>query len=78
VDPAGNVFVADSGNNQVLELPHGSASQVTLPFTGLNGPVGVAANPRGEVFVTDSGNHRVLELGRVRRSRCRSPSRAST
>ncbi|MFE3054348.1 serine/threonine-protein kinase PknD [Nocardia sp. NPDC059239] len=33
-----------------------------LPFTGLNGPHGVAVDSAGDLFVTDSGNNRVLKL----------------
>jgi streptogramin lyase len=39
-----------------------SSSQVTLPFTGLNGPGDVAVDPAGDVFVPDFGNNRVVEL----------------
>lgn len=38
------------------------ASQVTVPFTGLNGPSGVAVDKAGDVFAADSGNNRVVEL----------------
>ena len=36
VDSAGNVYVTDTGNNRVLKLAAGSATQDVLPFTGLN------------------------------------------
>ncbi len=38
------------------------ATQSTLPFTGLNYPVGVAANSAGDTFVADNNNNRVLRL----------------
>ena len=58
-----NVYVADSGNNRVLELMDGSAAATVLPFTGLNRPLGVAVGGFGSiVYVADSGNNRVLEL----------------
>jgi len=41
-----------------------SSSQVTLPFTGLLYPSGVAVDSRGEVFVADTDNARVVELPR--------------
>ncbi len=62
VDPAGNLFVTDSGNNRVLKLPvrtTGMGSNLTeptpveLPFNA-NGPSGVAATA-GDVFVAASG-----------------------
>jgi serine/threonine protein kinase, bacterial len=36
--------------------------QVTLPFTGLNQPGGVAVDSAGDLYVTDDGNNRVLKL----------------
>ena len=33
-----------------------------LPFTGLNGPSGVAVDGAGNVYVTDFRNNRVLKL----------------
>ena len=65
VDAAGDVFVADAGNNDVVEMSGdatSSSQQVTLPFTGLNGPQGVAVDAKGDVFVADTGNGRVVEL----------------
>jgi hypothetical protein len=57
-----DVFVADTNNNRVLELAHGSSVQRVLPFSGLKGPTGLAVDAAGDVFVCDTGNHRVLEL----------------
>jgi serine/threonine protein kinase, bacterial len=62
VDGAGNLYVADSGNNRVLKLPMGATSQVVLPFTGLADPTGVAVDGAGNLYVADSGNKRVLKL----------------
>jgi hypothetical protein len=56
------VFVADTGNGRVVELPAGGGSQVTLGFAGLSGPAGVAVDAAGDVFVADTGNGRVVEL----------------
>ena len=38
VDTAGDLYVADYGNNRVLRLAAGSSSPTVLPFTGLNSP----------------------------------------
>lgn len=38
------------------------ASQVVLPFTGLNDPFGVAVDSAGNVYAADFGNNRVLKL----------------
>jgi serine/threonine-protein kinase len=62
VDTAGNVYVADRGNNRVLKLAAGSTSATPLPFTDLNTPQGVAVDSTGTVYVTDNGNARVLKL----------------
>ena len=51
---AGNVYVADTGNNRVLKLAAGSSTQTVLPFTGLNGPYGVAVDTAGTVYVADT------------------------
>ncbi|WP_156297170.1 serine/threonine-protein kinase PknD [Mycobacterium paragordonae] len=37
-------------------------AQIVLPFTGLNGPLGVAVDVNGNIYVTDSGNNRVVKL----------------
>ena len=62
VDSRGDVFVADTDNARVMELPHGSVSPVTLPFTGLVLPRQVAVDSAGDVFVADTINSRVVEL----------------
>jgi serine/threonine protein kinase, bacterial len=50
----------NSNGPQHREPAYGS--QVTLPFTGLNKPVGVAVDSAGDLYVTDFVNNRVLEL----------------
>ena len=62
VDSAGDVFVADFHNNQVVKLAPASGTQTVLPFTGLKSPNGVAVDNAGDVYVTDSGNDRVVKL----------------
>jgi serine/threonine-protein kinase len=62
VDSAGNLYVTDSGNNRVLKLAAGSATQSVLPFTGLNSPGGVAVDSAGNLYVADQLNRRVLKL----------------
>ena len=49
VDAAGDVFVADYGNNAVKEvLPNGTIKTIG---SGFNGPYGVAVDTAGDVFV---------------------------
>jgi hypothetical protein len=64
VDGAGNVYVADSGNNRVAEMPAGCASRsCTLPLgSGWNDPYAVALDSAGNLFVLDSSNHRVVSV----------------
>ncbi|HWY00709.1 MAG TPA: SBBP repeat-containing protein, partial [Mycobacterium sp.] len=59
---AGNVYPADANNNRVLKLPAGSTIQITLPFTGLKNPSGVAVDTAGIVYIADANNNRVLKL----------------
>jgi Collagen triple helix repeat (20 copies)/NHL repeat len=46
----------------VFELPAGSSTQQTLPFSGLSNPYGVTLDAVGDVFVSDYSNNRVVEL----------------
>ena len=62
VDAAGNLYVTEENNNQVLKLAAGSTSLSVLPFTGLNHPRGVAVDTAGDVYITDYSNNRVLKL----------------
>jgi streptogramin lyase len=63
VDSAGDVFVGDSGNHHVVELPltaTGYGPQITLPFSHLDCPGGIAVDKAGDVFVADCAQ--VVEL----------------
>jgi sugar lactone lactonase YvrE len=61
VDGAGDIFVADTNNNQVVELLAGGSNQTTVG-TGLKQPTGVAIDGAGNVYIADSGNNRVVEV----------------
>lgn len=70
VDSAGDVFVADTGSGQVVEItPDGT--KTVLPFSSLAAPNlvgqagfidGLAVDGAGDVFVADTGHNQVLEL----------------
>jgi sugar lactone lactonase YvrE len=62
VDPAGNVYIADSADNEVFKVtPAGVAS---VAASGLNAPSGVAVDPStGDLYIADTGNHEVKQLG---------------
>jgi sugar lactone lactonase YvrE len=73
VDGAGNLYVSDIGNNDVVEIPSASGPGST-PFvinltnvnaggtalTTLAGPGGVALDPNGNLYIADAGNRKVL------------------
>ena len=61
VDGVGNVFVADSNNNAVKEIPAGGGTPITLG-SGFSYPSGVVVDGKGHVFVADYGNNAVREL----------------
>jgi sugar lactone lactonase YvrE len=55
LDSAGNLFIADTGNNRVVEYtPLGVASVVTTTGITLNAPTDVKVLPSGTLVVTDS------------------------
>jgi uncharacterized protein (TIGR03437 family) len=75
IDPAGNLYIGDSGNNRVREVSGGSISTIagngTFGFSGDNGPAvsaqlanpyGVAIDPAGNLYVGDAGNSRIRVL----------------
>jgi sugar lactone lactonase YvrE len=61
VDAAGDVFVAEVANFQVVELPAGGGAQTTVS-SGLNHPSAVAVDGAGDVFIADTSNNRVVEV----------------
>ena len=61
VDGAGDVFLADAGNNLVVKVTP-SGVQTTVASTGLSGPTGVAVDGAGDVFITDTNNNRVIKV----------------
>jgi phospholipase C len=64
-DRRGDVWVADSGGNRVVEFsPAGKLLAVLDPAGAgaLAGPAGVAVSPAGRVWVADTGHNRLIEL----------------
>jgi large repetitive protein len=61
VDGAGDLFIADSNNNRVVEIPVGGGAQTT-GGSGLSNPRGMAVDGAGDLFIADSSNNRVVEV----------------
>jgi sugar lactone lactonase YvrE len=59
--PAPNVYIADTGNNRVVEVSS-SGVQTVVSATGLKSPQGVAVDAAGDLFISDTGNNRVVEV----------------
>ena len=57
IDPSGNIFIANTGNNQVNE----NSIAVTLS-SGYGPPYGVALDGAGNVFISDSYHDAVKEI----------------
>jgi sugar lactone lactonase YvrE len=66
VDTDENIFIADTGNNRVVEEPWNSSTKAYGAQTVLAGnlfnPHSVAVNASGDVFVADTGNNRIIEI----------------
>jgi sugar lactone lactonase YvrE len=74
VDGAGNVYVADYGNNMIREIsPAGMVTTLAGKSTGgsvngadtaatFNQPTGVAVDAAGNVYVADSGNNMIRKI----------------
>jgi RHS repeat-associated protein len=73
MDSSGDLFIADSGGDQVDEMkPSGAISTIAGTGTGgdgvpatqsaLSDPSGVAVDSAGDVYIADSGDNRVQEV----------------
>jgi uncharacterized protein (TIGR03437 family) len=66
VDPAGDVYIADTGNSRIVEVSaQGTAS--VLSITGLSpaslsSPSGIAIDGAGNLYIGDTGNSRVVKV----------------
>jgi phospholipase C len=66
-DPAGNVWVADTGHDRIVEFSPSGRLMATFG-QGLAAPAGIATDAAGHVWVADTGHDRVVEFssaGRV-------------
>lgn len=67
VDPGGNVYVADTGNNRIQKFDSSGKFVTAWGAYGIaNGqfsfPSGISLNPAGNVYVADSGNDRIQKF----------------
>jgi uncharacterized protein (TIGR03437 family) len=75
VDPAGNLYIADMGNNCVRKVSGGILTTVAgngiAGYSGdgglatsaaLNGPVGLALDAAGNLYIADQNNSRIREV----------------
>ncbi|HEV2695425.1 MAG TPA: BACON domain-containing carbohydrate-binding protein [Verrucomicrobiae bacterium] len=60
-DGAGNVYIADTGNNAIKEWVAASNGVITLVSSGLNQPNSVAVDGMGNVYIADTGNNQIKE-----------------
>ncbi len=60
IDGAGNFYVVDHANSQVIELASGTFAQSTVVASGLLNPTAVALDGAGNLYISDSGNNRVV------------------
>ena len=63
-DTQGNFYIADAGNNTVVELPSGSSVGTALS-TGaitLSAPSGVAVDGVGNIYIANSGGNNIVEI----------------
>lgn len=67
LDAAGDVFIADAGNNRIRKVaPNGTITTVAggnpAVVTSLSAPGGVLVAGDGSLYVADTGNHRVVKI----------------
>jgi trimeric autotransporter adhesin len=77
VDSAGNLYIADSGNNRIRKVTAGSAIITTIVGNGtagysgdngpatsaeLNKPAALAIDSSGNLYIADSGNNRIRKV----------------
>ena len=61
VDSQGNVYIADTGGNTLMEWNISTNSVSVLISSGLNAPTGVAVDSYGNVYIADTKNNAIKE-----------------
>lgn len=66
VDGAGDIFIGDSYNSRVVEIPSGGGAPIAITPTAngitMSNPYGVAVDGAGNLFITDPIYQRVIEV----------------
>ena len=65
VDGNGNVFISDTGNDRVVEIPAigaGYGTQTTVAEEGVSSPMGLAIDAGDNLYIVSNGNDKVLRL----------------
>ena len=65
VDSSDNIYIADTGNNRVVQMSATNNTIMALYTTTnptLSGPKSVAVDSKGVVYIADSGNNRVISM----------------
>jgi DNA-binding beta-propeller fold protein YncE len=77
VDPNGNLFIADNGNNRIRRVAAATGIITTVAGNGepgfsgdgglatsasLNYPNGIALDANGNLFIVDNGNNRIRKV----------------
>lgn len=65
LDSAGNLYIADTGNNRVVAVPYDGSwnfSAASTVVSSLNGPLAVATDAAGDLYVADSGAGQIYKV----------------
>ena len=62
MDSAGNVYIADSGNNRVRKVSNGVITTVAGNTVSLSSPTGIAVDSSGNLYIADTGNQVVRKV----------------
>ena len=62
VDPSGNIYVADTGHDEVQKWDAALSTGAVIGKGQLAAPQGVAVDPAGDIYVADTGNNRIAKF----------------
>jgi len=62
VDPAGNIFISDSGNNVLRKVDANGEISTFVSNNLINNPYGIAIDGSGNIYLADSQNHAIRKI----------------